>query len=126
MATKSPKLLDQVRETILTKHYSYPTEQTCMDWIKRFILFYNKCHPKVMGADEVQAYIPYLAKERLLLLPRKTKHSAQLSFCTNMSSKKRSFFHQIASIPTAPNACQPCFLVRKLCRSLTKCEALQN
>lgn len=64
MDTKPPKLLDQVRETIRTKHYSYRTEQTYVDWIKRFIIFHNKRHPKEMGADEIQAYITYLANER--------------------------------------------------------------
>ena len=58
------KLLDQVREAIRTKHYSYRTEQTYVDWIKRFILFHNKRHPKEMGSTEVQAYISYLATER--------------------------------------------------------------
>jgi len=64
MATKSPKLLDQVRETLRTKHYSYRTEQTYVDWIKRFIIFHNKRHPKDMGAEEVQAFITYLANDR--------------------------------------------------------------
>jgi len=64
MDTKPPKLLDQVREVIRTKHYSYRTEQTYVDWIKRFIIFHNKRHPKEMGAEEVQAYITYLANER--------------------------------------------------------------
>jgi len=64
MEAQPRKLLDQVRETIRTKHYSYRTEQTYIDWIKRFILFHNKRHPRDMGADEVQAYITYLANER--------------------------------------------------------------
>lgn len=64
METKSPKLLDHVRETLRTKHYSYRTEQTYVDWITRFILFHNKRHPKEMGAEEVQAFISYLANER--------------------------------------------------------------
>ena len=64
MDTKSPKLLDQVRETLRTKHYSYRTEQTYVDCIKRFIMFHNKRHPQEMGADEVQAFITYLANER--------------------------------------------------------------
>jgi integron integrase len=64
MAAKSPKLLEQVRESIRTKHYSYRTEQTYVDWIKRFILFHGKRHPKEMGAEEVQDYITYLANER--------------------------------------------------------------
>ncbi|MCG7853908.1 MAG: phage integrase N-terminal SAM-like domain-containing protein, partial [Methanosarcinaceae archaeon] len=64
METKSPKLLDQVRETLRTKHYSYRTEQAYVDWIKRFIIFHGKRHPKDLGADEVQAFITYLANER--------------------------------------------------------------
>ena len=64
METKPQKLLDRVRETIRTKHYSFRTEQTYVEWIKRFILFHKKRHPKEMGVDEVQAYITYLATER--------------------------------------------------------------
>lgn len=64
METKPQKLLDQVREAIRMKHYSYRTEQAYVDWIKRFILFHNKRHPKEMGAEDVQGYISYLANER--------------------------------------------------------------
>ena len=64
MDTKSPKLLELVRETLRTKHYSYRTEQAYVDWIKRFIIFHNKRHPREMGAEEVQVYITYLANER--------------------------------------------------------------
>jgi integron integrase len=64
METKPQKLLDQVREAIRTKHYSYRTEQTYVQWIKRFILFHQKRHPKDMGAEEVQAYITFLATQR--------------------------------------------------------------
>ena len=31
---KPKKLLEQVREALRTKHYSYRTEQTYIDWIK--------------------------------------------------------------------------------------------
>jgi hypothetical protein len=34
-----PKLLDQVRQTIRTRHYSYIMEKAYVGWIKRFILF---------------------------------------------------------------------------------------
>jgi len=66
MNTKPKKLLDQVREIIRIKHYSYRTEQTYIEWIKRFIFFHKKRHPKNMGAEEVQSYITYLANERHL------------------------------------------------------------
>jgi integron integrase len=64
MDAKPKKLLDQVHETLRIKHYSYRTEQTYVEWIKRFILFHQKHHPKDMGTEEVQAYITYLANER--------------------------------------------------------------
>jgi integron integrase len=66
MNAKPPKLLDQVREIIRTKHYSYRTEQTYVEWIKRYIFFHNKRHPKDMGVEEVEEYITYLANQRCL------------------------------------------------------------
>jgi len=39
------KLLDQMRDVIRLKHYSYRTEETYVDWARRFILFHNKHHP---------------------------------------------------------------------------------
>ncbi len=61
---QSKKLLDRVRDTLRTKHYSYRTEKSYLDWIRRFILFHRKRHPAEMGAAEVQEYITYLAVER--------------------------------------------------------------
>ncbi|WP_370653546.1 phage integrase N-terminal SAM-like domain-containing protein [Methylotenera sp.] len=43
---ESLKLLDQVRGKIRLKHYSIRTEQAYLDWIKRFILHFDKRHPK--------------------------------------------------------------------------------
>jgi integron integrase len=59
-----PKLLDQVRERLRFKHYSLRTEQTYLFWIRRFILFHNKRHPREMGATEVEAFLTYLAVKR--------------------------------------------------------------
>lgn len=39
------KLLDQLREILRLKHYSYRTEQSYVDWVRRFILFHGKRHP---------------------------------------------------------------------------------
>lgn len=64
MQAPSKKLLEQVRDALRTKHYSYRTEESYLEWIKRYIMFHGKRHPKEMGAAEVQAYITYLATER--------------------------------------------------------------
>ena len=59
---KPPKrLLDQVRDRIRMKHYSIRTEQAYASWIKRFILFHNKKHPKDMGKQEIESFLTHLA-----------------------------------------------------------------
>jgi integron integrase len=55
-----PKLLDQVRNKIRVKHYSIRTETQYLQWIKRFILFHGKRHPKDMGATEVESFLSHL------------------------------------------------------------------
>ena len=55
------KLLDQVRDAIRLKHYSYRTEQSYVAWIRRYILFHNKRHPKDMGSLEVETFLTHLA-----------------------------------------------------------------
>ncbi|MDO9190313.1 MAG: phage integrase N-terminal SAM-like domain-containing protein [Sulfurimicrobium sp.] len=60
----SPRLLDQVRGKIRLKHYSIRTEQAYLDWIKRFILHFDKRHPAEMGAREVEIFLTWLAVDR--------------------------------------------------------------
>jgi integron integrase len=63
MSSRQPKLLDQVRATLRRKHYSYHTEKRYLAWIRRFILFHNKRHPKTMGQQEIEAFLTHLAVE---------------------------------------------------------------
>ena len=60
---KSPKLLDLVRNRIRVKHYSIRTEKQYVQWVRRFILFHGKKHPKDMGGAEVEAFLTHLAVE---------------------------------------------------------------
>jgi integron integrase len=55
------KLLDQVRDALRVKHYAYRTEESYVQWIRRYILFHNKRHPKDMAEPEVQAFLTHLA-----------------------------------------------------------------
>ncbi|MBM3125913.1 MAG: integron integrase [Chloroflexi bacterium] len=58
------KLLDQLSETLRLKHYSYRTEQTYLDWVRRFILFHKKRHPTELGAPEIQEFLAHLSSRR--------------------------------------------------------------
>ncbi len=59
--SQPPKLLDQLRDRIRVKHYSIRTEQQYVQWVRRFILFHGKRHPREMGAAEVEAFLTHLA-----------------------------------------------------------------
>ena len=59
-----PRLLDQLRATLRTRHYSRRTEEVYVGWIRRFILFHGKRHPREMGAPEIEAFLSDLAAVR--------------------------------------------------------------
>src|SRR5215510_8573652 len=64
------KLLDHVRDAIRLKHYSLHTEQAYVTWIKRYIFFHNKRHPKDMGAAEIEAFLTHLAVQQKVAASR--------------------------------------------------------
>jgi len=55
------RLLDDVRDVIRIKHYSIRTEQAYLQWIRRYILFHGKRHPRELGADHLSAFLSDLA-----------------------------------------------------------------
>ena len=52
--------MEEVRRVLRLHHYSFQTEKIYAQWIRRFILFHDKRHPKDMGATEVEAYLSHL------------------------------------------------------------------
>jgi site-specific recombinase XerD len=56
------KLLDRVRATIRMRHYSRRTKQAYSAWIRRFIVFHGKRHPRDLGEREVTAFVSHLAE----------------------------------------------------------------
>jgi site-specific recombinase XerD len=56
-----PKLLDQVRNLIRTRHLSYSTEKSYVYYIRDFILFHGKRHPAEMRVGEIRDYLTHLA-----------------------------------------------------------------
>jgi integron integrase len=57
-------LLSSVRETLRRKHYSLRTEASYLSWIRRFILFHGKRHPRDMGKPEIESFLTHLAVQR--------------------------------------------------------------
>jgi integron integrase len=61
-------------------HYSERTEETYVHWIKRFIYFSGKRHPSALGAEEVTAFLNYLAREREVAAATQNQALAALLF----------------------------------------------
>jgi len=58
------RFLDQLRFLIRAQNKAYKTEKTYVHWVKRFILFHDKKHPKDMGAREIEQFLEDLAVRR--------------------------------------------------------------
>jgi hypothetical protein len=60
-AAGKPKLLEVVRERLRAGYYSLRTEDAYLGWIRRFVAFHRRRHPRTMGAPEVTAFLTDLA-----------------------------------------------------------------
>ena len=87
--SRPKKLLDQVRDAVRLKHYSYRTEQTYVQWIRRFILFHKKRHPQAMGVPEIEAFLTHLAvQERVAASTQNQALSALLFLYSHLAVLK--------------------------------------
>jgi integron integrase len=57
------RFMDQCREVMRFRRLAFRSEQAYLDWIKRFIFYHGKRHPKEMGEREVEAFLTYLAAQ---------------------------------------------------------------
>jgi site-specific recombinase XerD len=60
----SPRLFDQIKQTCRLKHFSLRTEKSYSYYIRDYILFHNKRHPRDMGVDEIRQYLSGLAIDK--------------------------------------------------------------
>ena len=82
-----PKLLDQLRGRLRVKHYSIRTEQAYVDWVRRFVLFHGKRHPRALGQHEAEAFLTHLGGTRAgFRRPRRTRPRVPFCSCTGKLS----------------------------------------
>jgi hypothetical protein len=55
------RLLEIVRQRARERHYSDRTIATYVYWIRRYILHYDRRHPRELGPDEVREFIGRLS-----------------------------------------------------------------
>jgi len=63
-AGKGKKLLEQYSEALRNRHYSLRTEQTYISWVRQFILYHKKRHPREMGVPEINDFITALVNQK--------------------------------------------------------------
>jgi len=54
-------LFEVAREKIRTRHVAFRTEQAYLHWMRRYVKFHARRHPREMGRVEVQAFLSHLA-----------------------------------------------------------------
>lgn len=62
--TSPARLFDAVREKMRTRHMAYRTEQAYLQWIRRFIAFHKRRHPRDLGGPDVEQFLTHLAVVR--------------------------------------------------------------
>ncbi len=75
-----PRLMDQVRDALRVRHYSYRTEQAYIGWIRRYIIFHGKRHPALLGAEEVRQFLTWLARDRNVSAATQSQALASILF----------------------------------------------
>jgi integron integrase len=75
-----PKLLQQMREAMMLRHYSPRTQQAYVSWVRRFVLFHGKRHPAQLGEPEVTAFLTHLATRRRVSASTQNQALAALLF----------------------------------------------
>lgn len=96
------RLLDQVRDAIRTRHYSYRTEVAYVRWVRRFILFQGKRHPSDMGPAEVGAFLTHLAVQRRVSASTQNQALNALVFLY-----RAVLGRELGQLPVVPRAKRP-------------------
>ena len=79
-AVARPRLFESLKAAIETRHYSLRTEEAYLHWIKRFIIFTGKRHPRELGAPEITAFLSHLAVQRHVAAATQNQALAALLF----------------------------------------------
>ena len=72
--------MDALRHAIRVRHYSIRTEEAYVDWVRRFIRFHGRLHPRELGAPEVAAFLTHLAVDRTVAPSTQNQARSALMF----------------------------------------------
>lgn len=79
MANK-PGLFAVTRKMMRTRHLALRTEQAYLQWMRRFVAFHGRKHPRTLGAAEVEQFLTHLAVDRKVSAPTQNQALQALLF----------------------------------------------
>src|ERR1041384_6160485 len=88
-AGKAKKLLEQYSEFLRNRHYSLCTEKTYIGWVRQYILYHHKRHPREMGVDEINDFITHLVNQKTISA---STHTAPAVSAGGIKQSAPSFF----------------------------------
>ncbi len=59
-----PGLLEVARDKMRLRHLALRTEQAYLQWIRRYVQFHQRRHPRDLGAADVEQFLTHLAVTR--------------------------------------------------------------
>jgi len=99
---RKPRFLDQMRTFMRARRYSRRTEQAYVDWVRRFILFHAKRHPRELGEEEIVEFLSDLA------VKRKVSASTQnQAFCALLFLYEQFLERKLGRLDSALRASKP-------------------
>ncbi len=76
----TPRLYDRVVEVLRARHYSRRTEEASIHWIRRFILFHKRTHPRELAEGDVNRFLTHLAVKENVAASTQNQALAALLF----------------------------------------------
>ena len=75
-----PRLLEEVRRSCRARQFSDRTAEAYTGWIRRYVLYHGKRHPRDLDGDAVAAFLTYLGHERGVSVSTQRQASSALLF----------------------------------------------
>ena len=104
----TPRLMEQVRAEIRARHYSRRTEDAYVHWIRRFIVFQGRRHPRDLGSPEISAFVTWLAMERRVAASTQNQALSAVLFLYRHVLRQEVGASSCCRGPECPRRCRSC------------------
>ena len=125
------RLLEQVRRRARESRFSRRTEEAYVSWIKRYVLFHDRRHPRDLGEADMRRYLSHLAIDRRLAVSTQNQALAALTFLYDAVLRRPlarvdgiAPARRVRGVPTVLSTSEVRALLRQLRRPLRLCAAL--